>query len=196
MTEIRYSPLSFVVLVSWIVCVQGIITLPVDSLGFCHALSAETVATVIAWLSLDPEFAQLSPTQRYKAIWWKRASAGNMEVMVPKVMKRHSCTKVCGIILPKDHVAHYAVVKARTAHHYFASQISLPIAGMRIVNPPLGVEVQPPDASESQVNTTCARHTKRIYKTRHIRHIRHETQDINHKTWETYHKKIYIRHKT
>jgi hypothetical protein len=47
------------------------------------------------------------------------------------------------------------------------------------LNPPLGVEVQPPNASESQVNTTCARHTKRNYKTRHIRH---ETQDISHKT--------------
>ena len=59
------------------------------------------------------------------------------------------------------------------------------------INPPLGVEVQPPNASESQVNTTCARHTKRNYKTRHTRH---ETQDISHKTWETCHKKIYIRH--
>jgi hypothetical protein len=47
------------------------------------------------------------------------------------------------------------------------------------IYPPLGVEVQPPDASESQVNTTCARHTKRNYKTRHIRH---EPQDISHKT--------------
>ena len=63
--------------------------------------------------------------------------------------------------------------------------------GHNTFNPPLGVEVQPPNASESQVNTTCARHTKRNYKTRHIRH---ETQDMSHKTWETYHKKIYIRH--
>ena len=38
--------------------------------------------------------------------------------------------------------------------------------------PPLGVEVQPPNAIESQVNTTCARHTKRNYKTRDIRHER------------------------
>ena len=53
-----------------------------------------------------------------------------------KVMKRHDCTmaKVCGTILPKDHVAHYAVVKARTSDHYFVSMVSLPIAGMRILN--------------------------------------------------------------
>ena len=54
--------------------------------------------------------------------------------MVPKVMKRHNCTKVCGIVMPKDHAAHYAVVKARTTEHYFVSMVSLPIAGMRIVN--------------------------------------------------------------
>ena len=35
--------------------------------------------------------------------------------------------------------------------------------------PPLGVEVQPPNANESQVSTTCARHTICNYKTRHIR---------------------------
>ena len=51
--------------------------------------------------------------------------------------------------------------------------------GAQLHYPPLGVEVQPLNASESQVNTTCATHTKRNYKTMHIRH---ETQDISHKT--------------
>ena len=96
----------------------------------------KTVEAAIAWLSLDPLFAQLTPTSRIVGTWWKHAVAENQKEMVPKIMKLHDCTKVCGIILPKDHVslAHYAVVKAHTAQHVFVSMVSLPIAGMRIVN--------------------------------------------------------------
>ena len=109
--------------------------LPVDSLDFCHHLPAETVDAVIAWSEgLDPDFAQMTPTQRVKGIWWKRKTAENQDDMVPTVMKRHSCAKVCGIILPAGHAAHRAVRKAKSGDHFFVSMISLPIRGMRIVN--------------------------------------------------------------
>ena len=72
-------------------------------------------------------------TSRYIGTWWKRATAGNQLDIVPKIMERHDCTKVCGIILPSDHVAHHAVVKAKTGDHSFVSMVNLPIAGMRIV---------------------------------------------------------------
>jgi len=107
----------------------------VDSLDFCHALPAATVDAVIAWSEgLDPDFAQLSALQRIKGIWWKRASKKNQKWMVPTVRKRHSCDKVCGIILPQGHAAHPAIRPARCAEHFYVSMMSLPIAGMRIVN--------------------------------------------------------------
>ena len=93
------------------------------------------IDAVIAWSKgLDPKFAQLSPTQRIKGIWWKRKTAANQKDMVPKVVKHHDCTKVCGVILPKSHVAHYAVVGAHATEHHFVSMVSLPIAGIMIVN--------------------------------------------------------------
>ena len=38
------------------------------------------------------------------------------------------------IILPSGHAAHHVVVPARNPQHYFVCMVSLPIAGMRIVN--------------------------------------------------------------
>ena len=106
-----------------------------DSLDFCHALPAETVAKVIDWpQGLDPDFAEMTPNQRIKGIWWKRKTAGNQNHMVPIVKRRHNCTKVCGVILPAGHAAHHAVRKAKAADHFFISMVHLPIAGMRIVN--------------------------------------------------------------
>ena len=109
--------------------------LPVNSLDFCHLLPAETVDDVIAWSEgLDPEFAQMTPDQRIKGIWWKRAMKKTQKRMVPTVRKRHSCDKVCGIILPEGHAAHGAIQEAHTTEHFHVSMISLPIRGMRIVN--------------------------------------------------------------
>jgi len=84
-------------------------------------------------LKLDIAFAQLDETSRYIGTWWKHANAANQLQMVPKIQARHECTKVCGIIMPKDHVAHHAVRQAKTGDHYHVSMINLPVRGMRIV---------------------------------------------------------------
>ena len=61
-------------------------------------------------------------------------TARNQLSMVPKIQALHECTKVCGIIMPSDHVAHHAVVAARNVpDHFYISMINLPIQGMRVV---------------------------------------------------------------
>ena len=134
MRGIRYSPLSFVVLVSWVVYAQGVVTFPELSLEYCHALPAETVDAVITSEKLDVACAQLDKTSRYVGTWWKHANSRNQLSIVPKIQALHECTKVCGIIMPKDHVAHHAVVAARSVpDHFYISMINLPIKGMRVV---------------------------------------------------------------
>jgi hypothetical protein len=107
--------------------------LPELSLEYCHALPAETVEAVLTSGKLDTECARINATSRYIATWWKHANSRNQLIMVPKIQSSHDCTKVCGIIMPKDHVAHHAVRQAKTGDHYHVSMINLPVRGMRIV---------------------------------------------------------------
>ena len=83
--------------------------------------------------TLDVACAQLDKTSRYVGTWWKHANSRNQLSIVPKIQALHECTKVCGIIMPKDHVAHHAVRQAKTGDHYHVSMINLPVRGMRIV---------------------------------------------------------------
>jgi hypothetical protein len=97
-------------------------------------LPAETVDAVMTSEKLDVACAQLDKTSRYVGTWWKHANSRNQLSIVPKIQALHECTKVCGIIMPKDHVAQHAVVAARKVpDHFYISMINLPIKGMRVV---------------------------------------------------------------
>ena len=129
-------------------CVQGIFEFPEVCHDFAHLIPADKVDEVLAWSAgLDPKFAVLKHTTRFIGIWWKHASRDSIEELVPKCSRRHTprlgsgngprnpnIMKLCAFIMPVGHAAYRAVPKAKTGDHYFCSQISLPTAGMRVVN--------------------------------------------------------------
>ena len=116
-------------------CVQGIFEFPEISHEFAHLIPADKVNEVLACLDgLDPKFALVTHLTRFIGIWWKHASRDSIKELVPKCSRRHDCQKICAFLMPLDHAGYRAVLKAKTADHYFCSQISLPTAGMRVVN--------------------------------------------------------------
>ena len=82
---------------------------------------------------LDPKFAVLTHLTRFIGIWWKHASKDLVDELTPKCVMRHRCQKICAFIMSVGHAAYRTVVKAKTADHYFCSQISLPTNGMKVV---------------------------------------------------------------
>ena len=129
-------------------CVQGIFEFPEVCHDLAHLIPADKVNEVLAWSAgLDPKFAVLNHKTRFIGIWWKHASRDSIQELVPKCSSRHTPRtkwgprqktydelKLCAFIMPVGHAAYRAVPKAKTGDHYFCSQISLPTAGMRVVN--------------------------------------------------------------
>ena len=130
----KVPTLIIILLVSQILCAQGIFEFPAHSLEFAHLIPADKVDEVLAWEEgLDTKFAVLTHLTRFIGIWWKHASKKLIDELAPKCMGRHSCEKLCAFIMPAGHAAYRAVLPARTSDHYFCSQIILPTTGMKVV---------------------------------------------------------------
>ena len=93
-----------------------------------------TVQKVIDWEhGLDPHFANMTPEQVTKGIWFKHATRNDMNDIIGKTMEWHECEKACAFIVGKDHAATKAITAAKGTSPMFYSMTTLPIKGMKIV---------------------------------------------------------------
>ena len=71
----KVPTLIIILLVSQILCAQGIFKFPQHNVEYAHVLPADKVDEVLAWEEgLDPKFAVLTPKTRFIGIWWRHAS--------------------------------------------------------------------------------------------------------------------------
>ena len=108
---------TIILLVSRIMCVQGIFEFPEICHEFAHLIPADKVDEVLACLEgLDPKFAVLTHLTRFIGIWWKHASKDSVQELTPKCERRHNCEKIRAFVMPVDHAGHRArraVLKAK-----------------------------------------------------------------------------------